>query len=180
MDHINRFGGGPLDHHRAFKAAFGLQKGDWGVGGHNTVLRLLEEAGNYDGLDMPNIAALEVVVRHAQLIEYVYAQDQKQIGKKGKGGGTESAGIVGEASVFAGTHRETGEVMICPTLLDYVAKEVERDASVMKQVHKAREERRLATRGGGAAARRNERCLTRGSPTRAEIFGGRWSWSTSV
>ena len=32
--------------------------------------------------------------------------------------------------------------MICPALLTHVAAEVERDASVFKQVRKAREERR--------------------------------------
>ena len=34
--------------------------------------------------------------------------------------------------------------MVCPDLLDYVSKEVEREAAVMKQVRKAREERALA------------------------------------
>ena len=49
-----------------------------------------------------------------------------------------------ELVVFTGTHRETGEHMICPELLDYVSKEVERDTNIMKQIRKAREERRLA------------------------------------
>ena len=39
-----------------------------------------------------------------------------------------------------------GDVMICPDLMDYVAKETEREASVMKQVRKAREERTLAAK----------------------------------
>lgn len=33
-----------------------------------------------------------------------------------------------------------GDVMVCPELLEYVSKEVERDASAMKHVRKAREE----------------------------------------
>ena len=57
------------------------------------------------------------------------------------------AGLLGEASVFAGTHREAGEAMVCPALLEYVATEVERDASVMEQARKAREERRLLAKG---------------------------------
>ena len=48
-----------------------------------------------------------------------------------------------------GRHREAGETMVSPDLLDFVAREVERDASVLKQVRKAREERR-ALRGDGA------------------------------
>jgi hypothetical protein len=48
-----------------------------------------------------------------------------------------------ESAFFLGTHREFGDTMVCPELLDFVAKEVEREASVMKQVRKAREERAL-------------------------------------
>ena len=49
-----------------------------------------------------------------------------------------------------------GEAMIAPSLLDYVAKEVERDASVMKQVRKAREERRLLAGGKQEQAPKNQ------------------------
>jgi len=36
--------------------------------------------------------------------------------------------------------------MVAPELLDYVSKEVEKDASVMKQVRKPREERAAASK----------------------------------
>ena len=45
-----------------------------------------------------------------------------------------------------GANRDYGEVMVAPVLLDHVAKEFERDAAVLKQVRKAREERRLANK----------------------------------
>ena len=45
-----------------------------------------------------------------------------------------------------GTNRDFGEVMVSPELLDFAAKELERDAAVMKQVRKAREERALRKR----------------------------------
>ena len=48
--------------------------------------------------------------------------------------------------------RGAGEIMVCPELLDCVAKEVERDAGVLKQIRKAREERALIRKkalGGG-------------------------------
>ena len=51
------------------------------------------------------------------------------------------AGLVDEAHIFTGSHRDSGECMVAPELLDYVAKEVERDASIMKQIRKGREER---------------------------------------
>eukprot|EP00959_Pyramimonas_sp_CCMP1952_P219561 4590901-Pyramimonas_sp.AAC.1 len=99
---------------------------------------MLEEAGCYDGLDVTNAAALEVAMRHAQLVEYVYAQDAAGSGKgkskQSKGGGLQDRiGLVDEASVFLGAHRDTGEAMLAHDLLDYAAKEMERDASVMKQ-----------------------------------------------
>ncbi len=49
-----------------------------------------------------------------------------------------------EADIFTGAHRDAGSLMVSPDLLDYVSKEVERDASIMKQVRKAREERKEA------------------------------------
>ena len=43
-------------------------------------------------------------------------------------------------------HREYGDVMIAPELLEYVSKEIAKDASIMKEVRKAREERAAATK----------------------------------
>ena len=51
-----------------------------------------------------------------------------------------------EASIFSGSHNEFGDTMVAPSLLEYVAKEVEGEASVMKQVRKAREERAAASK----------------------------------
>ena len=105
------------------------------------------------------MAAMELAMRHAQLVEYVYVQEHtakettRGGGGRGKGTGRGgSPGLIDEASVFLGTHRETGEAMICPALLEFVSAEVERDASIMKQVRKARDERRLLNKelaGGG-------------------------------
>ena len=38
-------------------------------------------------------------------------------------------------------------MMVAPELLEYVSKEIEKDASIMKQIRKAREERRLLAGG---------------------------------
>ena len=58
-------------------------------------------------------------------------------------------GILDESDVFSGTHRDSGEFMVAPELLDYVAKEIERDAGVLKQLRKAREEKAALDKGGG-------------------------------
>ena len=118
----------------------------WGVTEHGTLPKELEQAGCFDGLDLCNIAAVEVGLRRASLIEYAYVQEPKNDkDHKGKGkGGRWQPGLVEEAAVFAGSHREWGDAMIAPDLPDYVAKEVElqRDAAVLKQARKAREERK--------------------------------------
>ena len=123
---------------------------------HEAILKMLDHAGCYDGLDLANLCGVETALRRAQLLEYAYGQDGRQKGKGGGGKGRRDflqAGLLDEAAVFQGTHREHGDLMVCPALLDYVAREVERDASVLKQVRKAKEERKSAAAypsdGGG-------------------------------
>lgn len=143
---VNRRGGGPLDWHRFWMSTNKLSRGDWGVDIHELAMRMLDRAGGYDGLDICNIACLGDLVRMAQQIEYAYLQeDDASSSSKGKGKGR--VGLSDESSIFAGSHRETGDAMVAPELMDYVAKEVERDASIMKQLRKAREERRLNKSG---------------------------------
>ena len=55
--------------------------------------------------------------------------------KRGAGEATSEAccamyGFVDEAAVFAGTAKEDGVTMMCPDLLDHVAKEVERETRI--------------------------------------------------
>ena len=85
-----------------------------------------------------------------QLIEYFYfeaarradsSRDKQSQGKGGKGARQE------EAAIFSSKHRDYGECMVAPDLLD---KELERDSAVMKQMRKAREERDLASKRDGS------------------------------
>eukprot|EP00974_Lingulodinium_polyedra_P105854 10247197-Lingulodinium_polyedra.AAC.1 len=72
-----------------------------------------------------------MLLRECQVIEYVYHQMGQPPGAgaepkaqgKGKNKGLLRAGILEERDIFAGTHRSHGELMVCPELLDYVAKE---------------------------------------------------------
>ena len=150
---LNRRGGGPTDHHKWWKSTNKLFADMWGVSEHECILKAVEHAACYDYVDILNMAGFEHALRRAQLIEYTYSErgpagggreagniakdNQKRTGK-----GADKVGLYDESAVFMGLHREFGDVMVSPELLDYVAKEVEREASVMKQVRKAREERR--------------------------------------
>ena len=103
-----------MDHHRWWVHVYGLDKTMWGVDIHETGMRALEQFGCYDGLDLPNSAGLEVILRQCQLAEYVYVQESgsndQGKGKRGKGGGSKArAGLLDEASVFIGTHRDPGD-----------------------------------------------------------------------
>ena len=139
-----------MDHHQWWKSNHYLKPDDWGVTEHETGLRAIELAGCYDGMDITNVASLEVMMRRVQLVEYAYSDRRNEKGKKGGGKdtkGDDRAGLVEEAAVFSGIHRETGEMMVAPELLEYVSREIEKDASIMKQIRKVREERRLLSGG---------------------------------
>ena len=127
----------------------GLQQDSWGVQEHDNLSKIIDRLGRYDGLDLANIAGAELIFRRLQLIEYFYSEKGPG-GGKGSGKGekkdkkSDDGNYKAEAAVFAGSHREFGDTMVAPELLDYVSKEIEKDASVMKQVRKAREERQAA------------------------------------
>eukprot|EP00971_Amphidinium_carterae_P152974 3032700-Amphidinium_carterae.2 len=146
LNFINRRGGGPLDHHRYWRTSLGLSKEAWGVTEHELVMKMVDNAVSFDSLDITNLTSFETALRKAQLVEYAYCMEGTGDKEKGKGKqkGGMHLGIVDEYSVFLGTHRETGEMMCAPELLEYVAREVEKDANVLKQVRKAREERQAA------------------------------------
>ena len=115
---------------------------------------------------------MEVVLRQVQRVEDVYAQfaEGHTTGKGGKGGraqaktqalGSSRVGyVMGEPAAFMGLARGRGAIMVCPELIECVAKEVERDAGILKRISKARAERALLTKKalGGGGGKRELRC----------------------
>ena len=87
-----------MDHHHWWKCAQLLGDDDWGVAWHRLSLQILQEAGAYDRLDVCNVACVELVLRHVQLIEHAYAQDAdgRSTGKGGKGGRVQEKTVVAE------------------------------------------------------------------------------------
>ena len=140
-----------MDHHRMWKQTHKLEKHNWGVETHELILRAVEVAGAYDGVEIANLASFEGLLHQAQLIEYTYHQERSGGLPKGEGKGKKQkgvrAGVLEEAAIFSGQHRDGGELMCAPELLDFVSKEVERDAGVLKQIRKAREEREALAKG---------------------------------
>ena len=73
-------------------------------------------------------------------MEYAHLQSHQVSQGMGKG----RFGISEEAALFAGTHRELDDHRVRLDILDFMSREVENDASIMKNIRKAREERHMA------------------------------------
>ena len=149
VDFVNRRRGGAIDHLRFWVFSNQLYPGMWGMREQDAAFKNLDLAGSYDGLDIPISAGLGHLMRRARLIEFTYSDrgPAPPTGyKPGKGGTKGSAGAFGESNILMGRHRLHGDVVICPGLFDYITKETEREASVMKQVRKAREAREMAAK----------------------------------
>ena len=125
-----------------------LRSDSWGATEHETLCKVIDKLARFDGLDLSNLAGAEVTFRRLQLIEYFYSERWPGGGKGSKGGKDskkeDDPNYKFESSIFSGSRREFGDVMVAPELMSYVAKEVESEAAVMKQIRKAREERAAA------------------------------------
>ncbi|CAK0849158.1 unnamed protein product [Prorocentrum cordatum] len=69
---IDRRQGGPLDHFRFWKATLGLAADDYGVNDYEAGMRAIYTMACWGGLDLPNIAGAEQILRKCQMYEYVY------------------------------------------------------------------------------------------------------------
>eukprot|EP00959_Pyramimonas_sp_CCMP1952_P028200 591786-Pyramimonas_sp.AAC.1 len=102
-------------------------------------MRCLDEGFCYDMLDVSNSATIELLLRKAQVVEYVYHMDflaSRGPGPKGKKKGGSSSlqnAVFDEAAIFSGMTKDSGMAMVCPDLIAHVAGEVERDAAILKQ-----------------------------------------------
>ena len=137
----------PEDYHAGWRQRHGLVPGDYGVGIHATAMRCLAAAACQDQLDLPNLCFAELLAREAQMIEHHYRNEEKarEEKKRKEKGGKGGVGMpTDEAELFLGAGKNFTEVMLCPTLSEFVSKQLERDAAIMKQSRKAREERALA------------------------------------
>ena len=160
---MDRKRGGALEHFHQFVSQYRLSRDDFGVTHYESIMRMIDYLMTWDLLDLPNVVGVEVMIRQAQLYEYMYAMEyeardagagssapaegEPKAKAKGKpksrgGGGLLKFGFVDEAGVFTGTAREDGRMMVAPALLEHVAKQVERDAGILKHIRKAKEERR--------------------------------------
>lgn len=105
-------------------------------------MRSIEEGAEYDQMDLMNLGMVEHMMRRAQLVEYFHRERLRQ--ELSSSGNTGKAVVdLEEQEVFMGTGSTSGSIMICPDLVSFVSKELERTAAIDMQARKAREERAL-------------------------------------
>ena len=139
--------GGLQGHHERFKTLCRLEPHSWGVQEHFNICMFLHWLLLVDQCDGSNLVASEAGFRRLQTIEFSY---QEKARERDPGGGNRLT--LEEQYAFSGTTRTASDLMVCPELLEYVRKEVEREASFAKNLVRAREEKdklRKATKGKG-------------------------------
>ncbi len=134
----------PDDYRQRWRSRFKLTEADWSVSAHQACLRSLALAGCSDQLDLVNLAICESLFREIQAGEHHYRQaerDQEGKARKDK----KHAGVpADEMDLFLDVGKSSYDCMVCPMIQEHIAKTFERDANIVKQTRKAREERALA------------------------------------
>ena len=110
-----------------------------GVQEHELLMKVIELGAEYDQLDLHNLASFECVFRRAQTTEWVY---HDRIREADAGLGKDRLAPE-EMAAFSGLSRAGDALMVAPQLLDHVKSVTEKDAAIMKNIRKAREEREL-------------------------------------
>ena len=91
------------------------------IGPCQNLCKILDKLGRHDGLDLSNLAGVELLYRRCQLIEYFH-NEKGPGGGKGSGRGKDRKAYDGsykaEAAIFTGMHRESGDSMVAPDLPD--------------------------------------------------------------
>ncbi|CAK0911498.1 unnamed protein product [Prorocentrum cordatum] len=129
----------PTDHHLMFKTTARLQSEQWGVQEHEQLMKYIELAGTYDQLDLSNCAFAEAIFRRAQTIEWSYHDRLREADSAS----SKDKMSPEEFSAFSGFSKAGDLLMVAPALLEFVKGQVEKDAAIMKNIRKAREEREL-------------------------------------
>ena len=134
-------------HHERVRQLCRLDSSSWGMQEHYQLTMTMRFALQTDQINPYNNLFVEVIFRRLQTIEYAYMDKAREQEAKAVGGKMS----IEEQSTFGGITRAAATLMICPDLLTHVKNEVEKDASLSKNLRKAREERELnrkARKGG--------------------------------
>ena len=115
---------------------------------------MLAEGGTYDGLELANLARVELVMRRVQLVEYNHSYGFCEDVASNEAAVQERyLGMAGHDAAFNGLSPEEGNIMCSPALLDYVQGKVSKGQGEPKQIRKAREEAEMVKKSRGGRGR---------------------------
>ena len=137
-------GGTPLAWHAAWKTNGRLQDSEGVVLHHESNCRILETMLCYDQVNAGALASLELVCRLIQICEDKLSHRFD-----------DSHGDAGSDYYLMSGAQSGSQLCICPELRAWIASEVQKESSVLKERRKAREERVLANpkkKGGKGGA----------------------------
>jgi len=123
--------------HSTWRSDWSLQGDDRRVVQHELLSEILHVAATYDCLDLSNLACMELVTRHVQLIEREVRDVAlaKQLQHQAKG--SASSSLPQEAEWFTGRGRRGGTALVSPELMKYVAERASQESAVQKELRKA-------------------------------------------
>ena len=130
-------------HHERLRQVTRADASSWGIQEHFQVSMSLRQALLVDQVDAFNLLSIEIQFRRLQTIEYSYSEKAREQESKAVGGRLS----LEEQTSFGGVTRQFSTLMVCPELLEHVKLETEKEASLAKNLRKAREERELARKG---------------------------------
>ena len=134
----------PRSRHAKWKAETQLSVTDQAVSEHEFCMRLLQVAVQYDQLNVSELAVFELICRKAQMAEYRHKE--KVLSRIG---GADD--LLEDEHLYMGTSETRGMLMVSPLLVHHVSEELHREAAVLKERRKLREERATARGASGRA-----------------------------
>ena len=137
IDFLDKQPGGPDDHHYLWRRSANLSSNEWAVSEHELIMQVLKYAGEYDQLNLPNLASIEVLARRAQVIEYIYQDKTREAARTGRQAPHRTSPE--EQSLFVCLPCEV--TMMLPALLDHAKDEITREAQLDESLNKARKAR---------------------------------------
>ena len=108
---------------------------------HEVLSEFFEIAGAYDQLDVSNLACVERLSRWYQDVEGTHEKEE----------------VLGASDPYvSGIARAAGGSAYCPALRSYVTERLSRDAALMKERRKMKEERDLAKKAGKGGGKKDK------------------------
>ena len=139
LNFLGQQDGNPRARHTKWKHECGLSATDDGVGDHDLCMRMFEMGLVFDQVNLSELGTFELVARRAQMAEWRHRE--RILGQHDE--------LFDDQFLYMGAGETRGLLMVCPDLQDHINQELHREANVLKEKRKVREER-LMSRGSGS------------------------------